>query len=245
MKFINALISQKTPHSARLKISTALVCFLAAMLTLETFAQRGAPRGGGAKALKHVKLHHLGSTRNKFEAFQHLHLQGAAYYAKNNPRLRKLHLQTYQLIRNSLVEDRIDEQTGRDALEELIKIGQSALETLGDKETLTKDEVTSVTAKLKALNQRIKDARTVKVEAETLTPKINKSQLLMEEIYLFGTMEDIISDGKANTLRRHLSSLENKEDRAKNDNNISDREREKLAAEAVDAWKFFVRAFKA
>ena len=66
----------------------------------------------------------------------------------------------------------------------------------------------------------------------------------MEELYLYLVDSKTASKGEAATLRRHLDGLEKKEEAAKKDGKVSDRDREKLVEECVDVFKSFVKVLK-
>ncbi|BDS06895.1 hypothetical protein NT6N_19350 [Oceaniferula spumae] len=245
----------KTPKRKLTKhlTKTAAVALTLCLLSNVNAQRRGPvgpPRGGGgtgvtdAPVARHFDINELGSVRDKFAAYKKLNFEGAGFYTKNDRELRVAHTKTYLLIRNSLIEDRLEEDTGRNATAALMTIGQEAKKLLVDKEALSDEDAESILGKIQALAKRIEGARLNKINADTLTPKINERQVTMEEIYLFAVDRNTASKGQAATLRRHLTSLEDKESRAKTDSSVSDREREKLVEDTIDVWQAFVRVLK-
>lgn len=238
----------KTRHNLTKLVSFSLIAFL---ITDAAAQRRGGPprggNGGGAVApapARNFDINELGTIRDKFAAYKKLTFLGAGYYSKKDRELRSKHIRAYLLIRNSLVEDRIQEDVGRNATAELLNIGEEAKRLTGEEAALDAKDAESIGGKIETLAKRVQAARLNKVNPDTLTPKINERQVTMEEIYLFATDSGIASKGQAATLRRHMTSLEDKEDRTKKDGNVSDREHEKLIKETIDVWKAFVRVLK-
>lgn len=237
------------PHilTKSLGASMCLATFAVSAIHADAQHRRGIPRGGGGvapPAEQGVDFGKLGVLQDKFAAYQRLTFGGAGFYTKGDSRLRKAHTKTYQLIRNSLIEDRISEEEGRNATGVLLAIGAEAKRLRGDADALGEEDAALIGTKITALAKRIREARTNKTDPGILTPRINRRQVHMEEILLFAIDSKIASKGQAATLRRHLDSLEKKEDRAKGDRKVSDRERENLVQETHEVWKAFVRILK-
>jgi len=231
-----------------LTAALSIVCLSATLI--DTHAQRRGPhrrRGGFAPAPAKRQIFDfkvLGPLRDKFAAYKRLTFGGAGYYTKQNARLREAHAKTYMLIRNSLVADRINEELGRKATSDLLSIGEEAKRLRGGDKALSEKDAGKIGHKILTLAKRLKEARLNKVKTDTLTPKLNEHQMTMEEILRFAIDTKLASKGQAATMRRHIADLEKKEEHAKNDNKITDRERKKLAAETIDVWKVFVRILK-
>ncbi|MCP5537453.1 MAG: hypothetical protein H7A51_14620 [Akkermansiaceae bacterium] len=238
------------PQSARLIVAAGVAITTLCMTTPDADAQRRPgpglipKRGGGPIAERRLGIDfgEIGAIRDKFAAYKRLTFGGAAYYTKQDGHLRVAHFKTYMLIRNSLVEDRLDEEAGRNAVEQLLAIGKEAKRLRGDNDALSQDDATKINGKIRTLAERVGKERGNKVPADALTPRVNERQATLEEAFLFGVDSKALSAGQAATLRRYMSSLESKEDRAKDDDKVTDREREKLVEETVEIWKKMVKA---
>lgn len=252
-------MKKKQPYNKHTSFAIT-ACLSAACLSftlIDASAQRKGPKGpnghngrgkGGPAAGAHINgfnVAEFGVIRDKIAAHSRLTLGGAAYYSKENHELRREHVKTYALIHNSLVEDRIDEKLGRKAVDELLTIGESAVDLQESDGSLSAENTEKISGEIHTLRQRIQKARESKVNPDTLTPKLNERQAKMEELYRFAVESKTASKGQASTLRRHLDSLEKKEDAAKKDGKLSDREHEKLIEETIDVWKAFVKVLKA
>jgi hypothetical protein len=176
----------------------------------------------------------FGALRDKFLAHQRLTNGGAKYYGKSDSELRREHSSLYQKIQHATLEDRLSEEDARTAIDELFTIGELHLAS---------PETAEASQKLAALKQETRSKTKGKVPAEALTPRLNRLQFHVEEALRFGEASGNLSTGEFSSLRRKLDSLESKEDKAKEDEVISDREREKLIEEAREIWRDTLKDF--
>lgn len=176
----------------------------------------------------------FGALRDKFQAHQRLTNGGAKYYDKSDGVLRSEHSSIYNKIQHVAVEDRLTEEEAREAIDELFSIGEAHL---------ADPENANTAKKLEDLKQKIRRLTEDLVPAEALTPKLNRLQFHLEEAVRFGEASGHLSTGELSSLRRKLDSLESKEDRAKDDEVISDREREKLIEHAREIWRDALKDF--
>lgn len=242
-----------TPHHPIRQLSLFAGISLAAFILMpqEASAQRKAGRGFDKRGLGNrggqifgFNIGELGAIRDKVAAHKRLTLGGAGFYNKDNHELRGAHFKTYMLIRNSLVEDRIDEAIGRTAVDELIEIGTQAQKQQDENGRIPDEQAAKIRQQIASLASRIKEAREAQVNPDTLTPKLNERQVTMEELYRYCVDSDSASQGQAASLRRKLDSLEQKEANAKKGGSISDRNREKLMEECIEIWKAFAQVLK-
>ncbi|MFC5051318.1 hypothetical protein ACFPK9_11935 [Rubritalea spongiae] len=202
----------------------------------QAFAKPGpfGPRRGSntpvAPAVRplNVDASDFGALRDKFIAYQLLTNGGAKYYGKSDQTLRAEHISIYQMIQRLTLEDRLAEEDAREYIEELFTIGELHL---------TSPDTAAAYQKLEGLKQDIRSEAKEKVPAEALTPRLNRMQFHMEEAIRFGEENENLSTGELSSIRRKLDSLESKEDKYKTDDEISDREREKLIQEALEIWR--------
>ncbi|MFC4993076.1 hypothetical protein [Rubritalea tangerina] len=179
----------------------------------------------------------FGALTDKFREHQRLTSGGGAYYEKSEAKLRAEHAQLYRTIQFAVTEDRISEEDARDAIASLLTIGQKHLAG-GDA-----SEAQATSKELSELKQSIRSKMTDKAPAGTITPKVNRLQFHMEEVIRFGEDTDRLSSGDINSLRRQLDSLESKEDKAKADGTLSDRDHVKLIEESREIWRNALKKF--
>lgn len=231
-------------HHQTLALTTGLTLACLSFTLIDASAQRPGKKRPAARVHPGFDIKELGAIRDKIAAYKRLTFGGAGYYSKENHGLRERHVKTYMIIRNSLVEDGINEELGRSATQELLSIGETAKELRGARKELNDADAKKIASKISTLSKRITKARESAVNPDTLTPKINERQVMMEELYLYAVDSQTASKGNAATLRRHLEHLEKKEASAKKDGEISDRDREKLVEETIDVWKAFAKVLK-
>ncbi|MGB0991991.1 MAG: hypothetical protein ACPG32_05930 [Akkermansiaceae bacterium] len=229
-----------------------LSCFL--LTPVDAFAQgKRPPRhpgGGGGAVVEHKEdqrpfdLNVLRAEKDKFEAYKVATFSGVGYYTLKDRALRDAHAKSYRLITKFLVEDRLAEDAGRDAILDLIRIGEGAKKLLGDAEALSEDDAEDIQEKITALVARLHKASDNKVNPKILTPVVNQRQVILEELYFYAKHGKGASSGQAASILRYIKSLEKKEDKLKADNKVSDREREGLLEETTDIWKSVIRFFE-
>ncbi|MGJ8671925.1 hypothetical protein [Rubritalea sp.] len=176
----------------------------------------------------------FGALQDKFTAYQRLTNGGAKYYDKSDGELRKEHVTIYEKIQHVTLEDRLTEEEAREAIDELLTIGELHLAS---------PDTAEASQKLEALKQDIRSKTEEKVPADALTPRLNRMQFHIEEAIRFGEENGDLSTGELSSIRRKLDSLESDEDSAKSDDEISDREREKLIEEAREIWRETLEEF--
>jgi len=164
-----------------------------------------------------------------FKAWTVARIDGAEYFTKEQNEIRREYLKLGKKISTAVIEDRLQESAGRQYFSELLKIGKKAKE--GNAPT---------SASLKALDSAVQGSLVDKANAETLTPRLNKLQWLMGEIALYASDSSAMSSGKQSMVKRRLLALEQKEESAKKDKKISDRERERLMKSGLSIWKIIV-----
>lgn len=192
---------------------------------------KGLKRGssnGPAERVLNGDASDFGALRDKFSAYQRLTNGGAKYYDKGESELRREHVSIYEKIQHVTVEDRLTEQEAREAIDELLTIGELHLAS---------PDTAEASQKLEALKQDIRSKTEEKVPADALTPRLNRIQFHIEEAIRFGESGEYLSTGELSSIRRKLDSLESKEDGDKEDDVISDRERENLIEKAREIWR--------
>jgi len=93
------------------------------------------------------------------------------------------------------------------------------------------------------LDEEVKAAARQEVKEEELTPDLNRVQLLMSELVRFTNADKKLSS-KSSAIQRRLDGFIAKETRAKEDREVDDREREKLAEESTEAWGEVLKILK-
>lgn len=166
-------------------------------------------------------------------AWRVAYLEGGEWFTKEQEELRESYREVERKIREAVAEDRLEEKKGREFLVTLVKIGKDA--GAGDKATETS---------LENLDDAVQQETEDKAKAETLTPRLNKIQWLISEVLYYGTTSSILSNGKMSSLNRKLLSNEEKEDKAKEDGELSERELEKLEEDALEIWETLIKAYR-
>jgi len=179
----------------------------------------------------------FGPMADKFQAYQRAQLHGEAFYTKEETELQQQHAATYHKIAEHLISDKITETQGNDFVARLIAIGTQHRTTISDGGTPT------TKASLGELSDAVSTAARQEIKEAELTPDINRLQLQMNELVRFAGNDKKLAS-KTSSLKRHLDSLIEKESRAKEDREVSDREREKLTKEAAETWGEFVKIIK-
>lgn len=229
----------------RVPISLGVV-LAAGSLTLSSLAERppgpGRPPGGGFSGGGTAQaqppkprgmVQELGKAGDRFVAWRVAYLEGAEWFTKEQEELRESYREVERKIREAVAEDRLEEKKGREFLVTLVKIGKDA--GAGDKATETS---------LENLDDAVQQETEDKAKAETLTPRLNKIQWLISEVLYYGTTSSTLSNGKMSSLNRKLLSNEEKEDKAKEDGELSERELEKLEEDALEIWETLIKAYR-
>ncbi len=171
----------------------------------------------------------LGPMVDKFHGFQRAQLHGEKFYTKEDAELQKMHASVYQLISEHLINDKITEEKGETFVTRLIEIGAAHQAAIAGGTTPTTN------TSLHDLHEEVKIAARQEVKEEELTPDVNRVQLLMSELVRFTNADKKLAP-KSSAIKRRLDGFITKESRAKEDRNVDDREREKLAQESTQAW---------
>jgi len=186
-------------------------------------------------AKPHLKgeLGELGRTGDEVMAWKVAAIGGAEYFTKEQDELREKYREVETQIRDAVLEDRLAESAGRNFIVELMNIGKGA-----------KNDTQATESALDDLSASVKAATSDDVVQGMITPRLNKMQWMMNEVALYGAYTKEVSTGRVSSLRRKLVSLEGKEQSAKKDKKVSDRERESLEKKALDIWKGVVKSLK-
>lgn len=192
----------------------------------------GSP-GGGQPPKPRGVVQELGKAGDRFLAWRVANLEGAEWFTKNQEELREKYREVERKIREAVAEDRLEEKIGREFLVTLVTVGKGAQ---------TGDEATE--ASLENLDDAVQNATEDKAKAETLTPRLNRLQWLISEVLYYGSASSTLSDGKVNSLTRKLLATEEKEAKAKEDGEISERELEKLEEATMDIWVALIKEYR-
>jgi hypothetical protein len=198
----------------------------------------GGPNGQGQPPPPPVgDMNVFGPMADKFQAYQRAQHHGETFYTKEETELQQQHAATYHKIAEYLISDKITETEGNDFVTRLITIGTQHRTLIADGGAPT------TKASLGELADAVSTAARQQIKEEELTPDINRLQLQMNELVRF-VGNDVKISSKTSSLKRHLDSLIDKESRAKEDREVSDREREKLTKEAAETWMEFVKIIR-
>jgi hypothetical protein len=187
-------------------------------------------------------LSDLSSLKDRFTAFQRLHFQGEAYFSAQDAELQSSCAGVYGLIQSMTVGERLDRVPAWNEVDVLIQIGRKAREFRGEASRLDDTDSAAIRADLAKLAEEVKSASRQEARAATLTPELNRVQWTMDELARFGA-GGILSEGKQSMLSRRLEALQAKEDAAKSDGKVTERERQELLDQTREAWKSVVRIF--
>lgn len=179
----------------------------------------------------------LGAAKDKFVAHKRATAGGAGFYSDANREIRRTHVSIYGVISNGLIEGKLTDEDGRSFIDRLFAIGAAA----GGKEISEKEEEGFQT-RLNKLSEDVRNARLDQVNQDAKTPRINRLQIMQEEIVRFGIDTGELSDGQVASLRRKLDSVEAKEQAAKADGSVSDRERENAYEASREVWQDIIGA---
>jgi hypothetical protein len=185
----------------------------------------------------------LATHRDEIASYRRTKLLGSGYYAKMNFRLHAEHARIYELIAGAVTGDRLGEPEGRAFVDRLIAIGTEAKALLGTGEALAETDAETIKTKLDELGREVAKAVANKVEPDEVSVTVNRGQWAMDELHRFGATEGVLSSAKADGLRRKLDALERREDSAKQDNKLSEKERENLLEETHETWRWCMEAF--
>ena len=183
----------------------------------------------------------LAAHRDKFDAFRRFVLMGTGTYTKMDHALLRKHGAIYNGIEMATNGERLGEEKAEAFIDELLAIGKKAKETRGDADKLSESAAAEISAALDDLGARARAATSNKVVGEVLTPDLNRSQWNMRELVRYGQSGGM-SAGKVATLDRRLDALLAKEDRAKEDGKLTDREREGLFEDAIEIWRDVIKS---
>lgn len=212
--------------------------------TLALQAQPMRPRvpgAGMAPRLGAVDLSELAAKRDQFDSFRRFVLLGTGTYTKQDHELLRRHQAIYTGIEVATNGERLGEEVAEKFIDELLAIGQKAITARGEAEAVPAEAAKEIAAALEDLGKRARDAASNKVNGEILTPDLNRSQWTMRELVRFAASGGL-SSSKASSLDRRLDGLLAKEDRAKSDGKLSDRERADLFETAHEIWRDVIKA---
>lgn len=201
----------------------------------------GAWRQAAAARFTAGDLSELAAQRDKFDAFRRYTLMGTGTYTKKDHELLRRHMSIYTGIEAATNGERLGEEQAEEFIDELLAIGTKAIAARGEAEALTDEAAKEISAALDDLAKRARTAASNKVNGAILTPDLNRSQWNMRELVRFGQAGGL-SAGKVSSLDRRLDALLAKEDRAKADGKLTDRERQDLFETAHEIWRDIIKA---
>ncbi|MDQ8191931.1 hypothetical protein [Roseibacillus persicicus] len=105
-----------------------------------------------------------------------------------------------------------------------------------------KQGAASMTKELESLRLETVEAADGEMNAATATLDINREQINAQELMWFGILTDKLSKGKRATIERKQSALVALEQKAKSDQKLDDREREKLREDASEILEELMEA---
>ena len=236
-------------------MKTIAITTLLVLGTLSLEAGPFRPRGGGggvppragggggvaAARLGAVDMSELAAKRDKFDSFRRYVLMGTGTYTKQDHRLLRQHVEIYNGIEMATNGERLGEEQAETFIDELLAIGEKAIAARGEAEAIPEESAKEIAASLGDLAKRAREAASNKVNGEVLTPDLNRSQWNMRELVRFGKSGGL-STAKVSSLDRQLDALLAKEDRAKEDGKLTDREREDLFKDAHEIWRDLIKA---
>lgn len=204
---------------------------------------RGGGGGAGPGAPRHVAgdLSELAAKRDKFDAFRRYVLMGSGTYTKKDHELLRRHVEIYNGIEMATNGERLGEEQAEKFIDELLAIGEKAIAARGEAEALSEEAAKETSDALDTLAHRARTAASNKVNGAVLTPDLNRSQWTMRELVRFGKSGGL-STSRVASLDRQLDALLAKEDRAKADGKLTDREREDLFKDAHEIWRDLIKA---
>lgn len=186
----------------------------------------GGPEGGGG-------LPDLGKAADRFQAWKTAKLEGAESFSKYQEEVREGYQKLLDKIEKATIEDRLDGTEARKFLLRALKITEGAVQGGG-----------TVEEQIKALEASVDSALTDGVNAETLTPALNKLQWLISETLIFGSKSNELSKAKVSSINKKLMALEEKEAKYKEDGRLTDLERKRLDEGASKIWQLIVKGLK-
>ena len=151
--------------------------------------------------------------------------------------LSNYHTYTFQRIKALLATGKITEEQGTTYKTTHTEITQAIASAKESNGGLSTQEVTSLRAQLDSLNDSINTVTGSGDADDARTPLLNRFQHQMEEKIEAGVRFGRLSTGEASSLRRKLARLAEVEKRYKSNEEITQREREKLFEEAQELRK--------
>ena len=241
--FLQLLASYSVEYCT-MKYTTLLSVFLISSFTLESaFAKKPAVlrkdnkqqrRAENATIREELKLDH-----------QDQHQLGNAQLkdvrAKN---LATYHKHTLSRINHLLRTGAITEEQGSTFKDSHALITSNLKIAKADSGTLSADDKAAARQSLDTLNDTINSAITTAETGDKRTPLFNAKQNKLEQLIEAGQRNGRLSTGEASRLRRKLDSLNRLEDRIKNGEKLSEREREKLHKEAAELRREIYKELK-
>lgn len=171
--------------------------------------------------------------QDKFMGFVRAQLDGEKFYKKEEEELQRAHAGVRHLIVESLISDKISEEQGNGFVGRLCEIGQ---------QHMTAAEINTASA-LAELAKTIKAESREEVKEKILTPELNRVQNTMSDLVRFTARDGKLSN-KTSSLKRRLDDLIAEEQRAKEDGEVDDKEREKLTRASGESWQEFIKILK-
>jgi hypothetical protein len=217
-----------------MKPSLLILLFVAVASTAHAQSRGKVPRN--VRAARLFDLSELAAQREKFEVFRNGKLLGGDYYAQPDVRLARRHAEIYRRIEKATSEGRLDDAQASGFIDELMALGEKAKTARGDAASLDAEASKASAAALDELAKKAQTAASAVGGPEKLTLQLQESQWTMGELLRFGRT-GAMSNSDLTGIERRLHDLAKKEDKAQQDGEIDDREREDLHEEARETWK--------
>jgi hypothetical protein len=176
----------------------------------------------------------LGDLQGAFEAWQRMVLGGAEFYSVSDRELRERHTLIYASLRSAAIEDRLTDEQTRELVDQLLAVGAKAKVLRGQEDGLSEQARVEVAEELRLLAGEAQALAATEVQRKALTPRLNRMQVSLEELFRFGVADDHLSKGQQQTLRRKFAALEGAEAEAKEDKDVDEREGENLWEEVLE-----------
>lgn len=216
-------------------LAGALVCFGQA----EAKKGKKGPANKGRAAM--FDPGELGATKGKFETWKREVLGGGAFYTKADQSLKTSHSMICSKVRQAMLDGRTGDEAGWKIIDKAISLGVASKEHRGDADALTESQRKAVSDELQKIATMAK-AENLAVDQKLLTPTLNRRQVTTGELLRFGKTAKMISTAEAGTLERKVDRLLEKEEKAKSDGEVTDRERESLIEDAQELSRDLVKA---
>jgi vacuolar-type H+-ATPase subunit I/STV1 len=197
---------------------------LAVFVLLSTLTLEAQRKGSGKRGLKGdraIASREFDSVRGEFDAWKEATLHAGSLVARDDGRLHEMAKSFYQAMSQAFELERLSD-------EGFAELGVEYIRLVRDGSQL---EIAAFDEKLSALARQAKERADGVINAATATLQVNRQQAKAREYLWFGMATGKLSNGKRATIERKLKSLQALEAKAKSDQRVDEREREKLEEE--------------